>query len=134
MSDHADLLRRAAAKARETAKDTTEGPWRAALFDPATGNYPDPDEYGDTYGCGGVFPQRIGSPAVLATSGEVRAANAQHIALWHPGVALAVADLLESEATHHADDPSFERGSDPLCDTWPHAVGIARALLGEDTE
>ena len=43
----------------------------------------------------------------------------------------AVADLLDNEARLHADDPSFDQGTDPLCDTWPHALRVARALLGQ---
>lgn len=54
--------------------------------------------------------------------------QAQHIALWHPGLAPLVAAFLEAEADHHADDPSFERDTDPLCDAWPHVMAISRAL------
>lgn len=127
MSDHAALLCRAAAHARETAKAATTVPW--AIWDDL------PDHGYTTVGdAQGVLTDELPFTEECNPVAHVYARhNATHIALWHPGVALAVAAWLESEAAHHADDPSFERGSDPLCDTWPHAVGIARALLGEDT-
>ena len=114
----ADLLRRAAAKARETAKAATpnvcpDWTWLAVRHVARNCDLECPT-HGDDHEKCNQWDRYDDSP---------------HMTLWHPGVALAVADLLESEAAHHADDPS----SDPLCDTWPHAVGIARALLGEDT-
>lgn len=62
-----------------------------------------------------------------------RPVRALHVAAWNPRVAHLVADLLESEAAHHDDDPSFGRGTVPLCDTWPHAVAIARALSAKES-
>jgi len=110
MSD-TDLLREAAARVRETATAAAPGPWHM-------------DEGQRIYAEDGAY---VTSP----WTNDERDDDLDHIALWHPGVALAVADLLDSEATHHVDDPSFERDTDPLCDTWPHAVRIARALVGE---
>lgn len=58
--------------------------------------------------------------------------QARHISRWDPLVAPAVASFLESEAEHHKNDPSFERDTEPLCDSWPHAQAITTALLRED--
>jgi hypothetical protein len=61
-------------------------------------------------------------------SGE-RGANAEHIASWHPVVALAVADLLDfSAATSRildavGQDPDNRR-------THHYALAVARAYLG----
>ena len=46
---------------------------------------------------------------------------ADHAASWHPAVALAVADWLESEANEWGDLAHMLN---------PHALGVARAYLG----
>ena len=49
--------------------------------------------------------------------------NAQHIASWHPAVALAVADLLDRAADDHDETP---------CPAIDAALAVARAYLGRD--
>ena len=56
---------------------------------------------------------------------ETTRRDASHIALWHPGVALAVADWLDQHAEHH----DYDECTRETC----HAETTARALLGEDT-
>jgi hypothetical protein len=77
----ADLLRRAAEALRTHAQAATAGPWNA---DPA-------EIYGDTIATW-VAESLNGS---LPDAG---AANSRFIALMHPGVALALADLLDRDA------------------------------------
>lgn len=93
----ADLLRRAAEALRSHAQAATAGPWNA---DPA-------EIYGDTIATW-VAESLNGS---LPDAG---AANSRFIALMHPGVALALADLLDREAETIANavdawnrDPSY---------------------------
>lgn len=106
MSD-ADLLRRAATHARETAKAATAPPWHM--------------EYG---------PQSIyaddGTYVTSPWGNDATDPDMNHIALWHPGVALAVAEWLEQhEAEHSTYDCQWE-------ETACAALKTARALLGED--
>lgn len=72
----AEMLREAAALMRKRAEAATDGPWRLA---------PGSDGQGwgsDTYDVGEAW----------------RPADVEYIAAMHPGVALALADLLEEEA------------------------------------
>ncbi|MFJ9558248.1 hypothetical protein ACIRPH_30960 [Nocardiopsis sp. NPDC101807] len=113
MSD-ANLLREAATKVRETALALGDcrGPWYVLNRDQS----PYPQSIGN-----------IGVPYAVAsthTSPTSPPAIADHIALWHPGVALAVADWLEQHAAEH-DARECER---EVC----AALKTARALLGED--
>lgn len=122
----ADLLRRAAAVLRENAEAATSGPWtREWAFDTHF-----------------VVP---GSAATVADGNVSRLkrhqrADAEYIALVHPPVALALAELLE----HIADDISDEGGRPvkgvmvehdglgmPRFD-WTAAVALARAVLREE--
>jgi hypothetical protein len=59
---------------------------------------------------------------------EGNEANAEHIASWHPAVALAVADWLESTANdvEHVHDPIYNLTST----TVARALKAARAYLG----
>lgn len=114
MSD-TELLREAARRIRETADAATPGPWTNLDRGDRLIHLREDDE----------FDYVVDEP--MSHEG-----NADHIALWHPGTAHLVADLLESEAAHHDGDPSFGRGAVPLCDTWPHAVAIARALSAKE--
>jgi hypothetical protein len=80
----AELLREAAALMRERAEAATPGPWmRAEPWDRAVG--------------------QVDGPWVAETTalGQATAANAEHIASWHPAVALAVADWLDAVAAVH---------------------------------
>jgi hypothetical protein len=89
MSD-ADLLRRAAKTLRLKANAATAGPWRAAL---ATS----PRSSG-TSAIYAYNPRRevVGSTPKLG--GIWKPSDADYIATMHPGVALALADWLETVA------------------------------------
>lgn len=125
MSD-VDLLRRAAAKIRETANAAPRGPY---MIDPTPGYNrqilaDDCDPIGAVRDWSGGLHDGTGSAEQTAA----------HIILWHPGVALAVAGWLEHEAgmAHDAENRATLLGR-PL--EYPHevleAVTVARALLGE---
>jgi len=51
----------------------------------------------------------------------------QHVASWHPGVALAVADWLDEEA----DDAATTHQSIDLEHVYRSALAVARGYLGE---
>jgi hypothetical protein len=70
-----DVIRQAARLVRQRAEAATKGPWTA---------HPD----------GLVWPERLGDPV----SGSTEPEDAEHIASWHPGVALPVAALLNAIA------------------------------------
>jgi len=64
--------------------------------------------------------------------------DAEHIASWHPAVALAVADLLDKAATlreflEREPEPTiFGRPVAPIETAWDkEALAVARAYLGE---
>lgn len=78
----AERLRQAAAKVRETAEGATGGGprWETA-----------PDEMSPSRAI--VYPADSDSAVAFAGADDAR-----HIAMWHPRVALAVADLLELQA------------------------------------
>lgn len=69
------LLREAACVMRQRAQAATSGPW-------------------ETGGDGLVWPPRMGDPLSASTETE----DAEHIASWHPAVAMAVADWIDAEA------------------------------------
>jgi len=71
---------------------------------------------------------------------QARVAATPHIASWHPAVALAVADWLDTEADRFSEH--MERQADPerrANGVWlnattarhEHALAVARAYLGE---
>lgn len=99
----AETLRRAAALMRERAEGSTAGPWIAAE-----------QTHGEWFGIQSQW-------TALGTAYE--RVEAQHIASWHPAVALAVADWLL--------DASYEASGD---DGWTHpeALAVAQAYLGEN--
>ena len=115
----ADLLRRAAALMRERAEAATPGPW--VVYSDATVRAWADDDYRDV-----AYPDTAPQQ------------NGDHISSWHPLVALAVADALDT-----AGADLWAHG--PLCcpdgcsecddDLWaPHvrrALAIARAYVGE---
>lgn len=126
-----DLLRRAATKAREVAEDATAGTWWAG------GVWWDTSVDGEgrkvhkpmpTVGHGGT-----GADLIACTFRNDQA-DADHIALWHPDVALAVADWLDVAA---AESDCAE--GDPLAflnflgDDACAALAVARLLLGEES-
>ena len=140
----ADTLRRAAALMRDRAEAATQGPWRRVR----SGGMVVTDDAEST----------CNPPKVLLVADRTREPNTQHIASWHPAVALAVADWLDSEANrwesandrhwwislnhwneHNDDAPMPEQTeahfratavefADGSC---RHALAVARAYLGE---
>lgn len=101
----ADLLREAAALMRQRAEAATGATYHWKALDRPAG--------GGGVWCGRV---RIGVTDETLTGGP---SNAAHIASWHPAVALAVADWLDTAA--EADRP------------YPGSVAVARAYLGRDS-
>ena len=69
-------LREAAQLMRQRAQAATPGPWRRS----SDGEL--------------VWPERMGDPV----SGSADPADSEHIASWHPGVTVIVADLMEAVA------------------------------------
>ena len=101
----ADLLRRAAALMRERAE-------RAEASGDGEPWFPADELHG------------------LIGAGSRNTADAEHIASWHPAVALAVADWLESTANdvEHVHTPVYNLTST----TVARALAVARAYLGSD--
>lgn len=97
----ADVLRQAAALMRERAShpDMSTSPWFAS-------------PHGDVHDDGSLW-------VCDSQSGE----TAEHIASWHPSVALAVADSLEQHATEH---DTYDCNWGDSC----AATTTARAYLG----
>jgi hypothetical protein len=101
----AELLRRAAAKMRERAThpDLSGSPWFAS-------------PHGDVHDDGSLW-------VCDSQSGEA----AEHIASWHPDVALAVADWLDAEA----GSVEFDGGRPDLLSV--QSLAVARAFLGAES-
>jgi hypothetical protein len=102
----ADEIRRAAQAMRQRAQHAAPGPWRI-------GNAVDPTRSCNVH----TFPGARGVADGMSWL------DAEHIASWHPLVALAVADWLAFEAA------ALDEGApdDPAGDC---ALAIARAFLG----
>jgi hypothetical protein len=96
----ADTLRRAAALMRERAEATDD--WYSAQA------------------------WATASPMSL----PIEPADAEHIASWHPAVALAVADWLDQHVEQHG--PSAGRDECIWNDHACAAIAVALAFLGED--
>jgi hypothetical protein len=117
MSDtetNADLLRRAAALMRKRAKSATPGPWEVM--------HAAEDHIG--------FREPSGFFSMLKQGTWGTKADTEHVASWHPAVALAVADLMDDGATfieyvaaNHSADASGTEGQ--------FFLAVARAYLGE---
>lgn len=140
-----ETLRRAAALMRERANDATGSPWQ---------HIPTEDEAG----CSDAYVIALtGHSSIGEDVGEsMTAEDAQHIASWHPAVALAVADLLDLAAGHEkregeeagqgytANGYGYIDPSCSICGTpdeyavpWPCAyatrgLAVARAYLNEE--
>ena len=108
----ADTLRKAAALMRERAEAALRGPWEALGSEHALGYFD------------------VVQPADMdrEIAARVWPSNAEHIASWHPAVALAVADWLDGVAwAIDSDDELAEPGfGEPTA-----AFAVARAYLGE---
>jgi hypothetical protein len=116
LSTPAEILREAARLMRERAERTGKlcpAPW-----------YAEPDEVVDE---SRVVASETGPGPHFGESGQDDEVTV-HIASWHPTVALAVADLLDAEATWAQDRPPTPEGfgypEDSKC------LRIARAYLG----
>ena len=119
MSD-ADLLRKAAALMRERA-EAAGSEWNADV------------EPGDSLhlwvtDCDPSDP--TGETAMQRLVGGADAPWSEHIASWHPAVALAVADWLDAEAESHRADLVGPFPS--ACCRMSQARAVARAFLGSD--
>ena len=112
----AEVLREAAALMRERAEAATRGPWLADP-DAAYSVVMRPDRPGFNWDGYNVC-------VVLEPEEGTFRDNSEHIASWHPAVALAVADWLDDEAD--------EMGAVCGC-TTARALAVARAYLGSDS-
>ena len=117
----AETLRRAAALMRERAEAATPGQW---LVDADAADFPvlAPDTSDFTWDGVFICTTRLDEKA------DANRADADHIASWHPAVALAVADWLDGVAwAIDSDDELAEPGfGEPTA-----AFAVARAYLGE---
>lgn len=118
----AEILRRAASLMREraTAAPVRPGPWEKEFSDVIRTDVP------------------LGAPGYLIAE-VATVPEAEHIASWHPAVALAVADWLEAVAAWDSEGLGW---TDRLNRTnWPsmwgdmqvEAIAVARAYLGESS-
>ena len=122
----AETLRRAAALMRENAEAATPGPWSAEAVGSEGFHVFAPD--------GSRAPMRGRARPAACTwqDWEQSEADAEHIASWHPNVALPVADLLDHAAARA--ESKIEHGG-KVGPVWSHerdALAVARAYLGED--
>jgi hypothetical protein len=114
----AEVIRSAAAMMRERARAATPGRWQAGV-NPR-----------------GVFIEQTSGHHLVAEVGWCpshrlqQIPEAEHIASWHPLVALAVADWLDNAALE--SDALEAAGCSPLMDAGVYrATAVARAYLGE---
>ena len=110
----AEILRRAASLMRERAEAATPGPWVASIDNPHFFRQPSVQA-----------PDQGHDEEWVAECKDARyhgASDAEHIASWHPAVALAVADWLEQHADDHS---SYDCNWEPCA-----ALAVARAYLG----
>jgi len=129
-------LRRAAAEKRRRAEAATAGPWCCYRGDvwrgtaqPLAAYDADPDT--------APWPYPNDDPGHIVAGDVSRAEDAEHIAGWHPGVAILVADLLdmiadESEAARPCADGCPNRGE--MTWSWPLAECLAREYLRATSE
>jgi hypothetical protein len=103
----AELLREAAALMRTRAETASGGPWSADEDDTSAFN-----EWA-------IWSPSAGHDFALVETGH----DAEHIASWHPAVALAVADWLDEV---HADLSTYNATTTRA----KHAFAVARAYLG----
>jgi hypothetical protein len=132
----ADTIRRAAALMRERAEKATPSPWRDSAVD---GNryaalVSDVMPAGRKPGGGWDVTEGYGGYLI----GEsVQSQDRQHIASWHPAVALAIAAWLD-EAAAREDEHQEYAAAEGMTDDGPvpgdeahAALTFARAYLGE---
>lgn len=113
-----DELRTAAAKIRARAEVATPGPWKADHKEYPEVIYGGQDPW--TYVISG---SRWGGEASIFDNND----DAYHIALWHPGIALIIAEWLDAEAAGVESSLSWFPETDPEnLVRWP--LRIARAI------
>lgn len=116
----AELLREAAAKMRERAEAATPGPWEIweGRRDLSIESTVAEDSNGNPLPIARTFPWEGARP------------DAEHIASWHPPVALAVADWMDWMAGRAASGNSIPamRGQG-----LEQALAVARAYLGRES-
>lgn len=117
----AETLRKAAKLMRERAGAATPGPWHAH----SSGDVCD-DWFVTSRDYGLVSTGINDGPDDSLVLVERDQRDAAHIASWHPGAALAVADWLESLSGIEW----IEREPPPFVELT-HALNVARAYLGE---
>lgn len=110
-----DELRTAAAKIRARAEVATEGPWRVDHPE-----YPEKIYGGSHEHIGVVAGSRWGGEANVFDNND----DAYHIALWHPGIALVIAELIDdaADAWNEASSTAYEATA------RAHALVLARAI------
>lgn len=123
----ADTLRAAARLMRQRADAATPGAWVAADSDDVETAWldydrpPSPFERATQYR---PAPRQVAADHEMG--GACARADAEHIASWHPGVALAVATWLDLAASHPL-------GLGTVCDSYVvDALTVARAYLGKE--
>jgi hypothetical protein len=121
------LLRSAAKTLREYAMRTTSGPWNSSPVD-------SPDAivtsavYSFAHETGSPESEVIGAVKKARGGGIRTGGDARYIALMHPPVALALAELLDVEVIHAAVTPNG--CCEPLRDA---RLALARAILREES-
>lgn len=124
----AELLRRAAALMRARAEAASPGPWSV--------NVEHGRDYTDEAWSNTDVTADDGKSAAWYCDEQEGVENAEHIASWHPAVALAVAKALDDVAQAWENCDGWTRDIDddsiPFEDTvdggW---LSVARAYLGE---
>jgi hypothetical protein len=119
----AETLRRAASLMRERAGNASDGPWRSFV----EGR----DHLGgDSVICGPGADIYVRLDAANRTTTTAWTGTQDHIASWHPAVALAVADWLDEVAERQKPTTRWSRRSHGW--TGAHfANAVALAYLGE---
>lgn len=107
----AEYLRETARMMRGRAQDATSGPWSRAGVE----------------GMGFAVHRGEHDTVALHASGP----DARHIAAWHPGVALAVADWLDVTAGHLASHDCEAHCEPEGCPESHAAHAVARAWRGD---
>lgn len=134
MSTPSDTLRAAAARIREVAQAATPGPW--VSLDAGDRIIRDVEAPMRSYFVDGVRVTEEAAPEYVVDEPLIaNPANGEHIALWHPLVAEAVAVWLDEEADS-AEEPSiFGAAGQAFVHDYPGspspALALARLILGE---
>jgi hypothetical protein len=124
MSTPSETLRAAAARIREVAQAATPGPW--VSLDNGDRIIRDAEQPMQSYFVDGSRVTEEGPPEYVVDEPlHTNPANGEHIALWHPLVAEAAAELLDSVAQDMEDNDGAPGYG------WDEATSLARLVLGE---